>query len=118
MKDLPDEKQRELENAFTEASSEWRRMADGEECNGPVGPEGPGSGWGGPEGPGTVTNCGTMCGFISDGVGGFAGTMNTFAQYVGDNFGTCKLSATIVSCITYTITYIKYFINIIILRYP
>ena len=97
MKDLPDEKQRELENAFTEASAEWRRMAYGEECNGPV------SGWGGPEGPGTVTNNGTMCGFISDGVGGFAGTMNTFAQYVVDNFGTCKLSATVISYITYII---------------
>lgn len=86
LKDLEDEKKRELQLAFTLAINEWSNLADNNKCN-----------FAGNMGPGILANCGTICmgikghgqpeGFNKTPVG-FQATMNAFAQYVADNFGS------------------------------
>ena len=72
--------------------NEWRNLADGNLCNFQQSrPE---------TRPGILTNCGTICGGVQGRQGqpegfnktplGFAETLNAFAAYTQDNFGTSK----------------------------
>ena len=63
--------------------------------------------------PGILTNCGTMCGGIQGGVAGFGETLEAFAAYVQDNFGSSK-SAIKYKCFKQTRSVWNYHLNCIV----